>query len=216
MKNIIKDACILFAITLVAGILLGLVYNVTKDPIAQQNEKAKQKAYQEVIADADKFEALDGSYASDKVAETAKAVLSASATDFSKDDVSEVVAGIKNGKIIGFVVTVVAHDGYGGDIKFSVGLSTDGTYLGTLSETAGLGMRAKQDPSFLAQFNGTKTSEYKVVTDGTGSSSDSSIDAIGGSTVTSKAITKGVNAALAVYADLAKANVKTVGGVSVE
>ena len=208
MKNIIKDACILFAITLVAGILLGLVYNVTKDPIAQQNEKAKQKAYQEVIADAD------------KVAETAKAVLSASATDFSKDDVSEVVAGIKNGKIIGFVVTVVAHDGYGGDIKFSVGLSTDGTYLGTsiltISETAGLGMRAKQDPSFLAQFNGTKTSEYKVVTDGTGSSSDSSIDAIGGSTVTSKAITKGVNAALAVYADLAKANVKTVGGVSVE
>lgn len=220
MKNIIKDACILFAITLVAGILLGLVYNVTKDPIAQQNEKAKQKAYQEVIADADKFEALDGSYASDKVAETAKTVLSASATDFSKDDVSEVVAGIKNGKIIGFVVTVVAHDGYGGDIKFSVGLSTDGTYLGTsiltISETAGLGMRAKQDPSFLAQFNGTKTSEYKVVTDGTGSSSDSSIDAIGGSTVTSKAITKGVNAALAVYADLAKANVKTVGGVSVE
>ena len=94
MKNIIKDACILFAITLVAGILLGLVYNVTKDPIAQQNEKAKQKAYQEVIADADKFEALDGSYASDKVAETAKAVLAASATDFSKDDVSEVVAGI--------------------------------------------------------------------------------------------------------------------------
>ncbi|MFR3340619.1 MAG: FMN-binding protein [Lachnospira pectinoschiza] len=85
-----------------------------------------------------------------------------------------------------------------------------------MSETAGLGMRAKQDPSFLAQFNGTKTSEYKVVTDGTGSSSDSYIDAIGGSTVTSKAITKGVNAALAVYADLAKANVKTVGGVSVE
>ena len=200
MKNIIKDACILFAITLVAGILLGLVYNVTKDPIAQQNEKAKQKAYQEVIADADKFEALDGSYASDKVAETAKAVLSASATDFSKDDVSEVVAGIKNGKIIGYVVTVVAHDGYGGDIKFSVGLSTDGTYLGTsiltISETAGLGMRAGE--VLVPQF------------------ADSSIDAIGGSTVTSKAITKGVNAALAVYADLAKANVKTVGGVSVE
>ena len=122
--------------------------------------------------------------------------------------------------VLPIFVTGVAHDGYGGDIKFSVGLSTDGTYLGTsiltISETAGLGMRAKQDPSFLAQFNGTKASEYKVVTDGTGSSSDSSIDAIGGSTVTSKAITKGVNAALAVYADLAKGNVKTVGGVSVE
>ena len=222
MKNIIKDACILFAITLVAGILLGLVYNVTKDPIAQQNEKAKQKAYQEVIADADKFEALDGSYASDKVAETAKAVLSASATDFSKDDVSEVVAGIKNGKIIGFVVTVVAHDGYGGDIKFSVGLSTDGTYLGTsiltISETAGLGMRAKQDPSFTSQFTAKSdaVASFSVVTDGSASESNANVDAIGGSTVTSKAITKGVNAALAVYADLAKANVKTVGGVSVE
>ena len=49
MKNIIKDACILFAITLVAGILLGLVYNVTKDPIAQQNEKAKQKATRRLL-----------------------------------------------------------------------------------------------------------------------------------------------------------------------
>ena len=205
MTNIIKDACILFAITLVAGILLGLVYNVTKDPIAQQNEKAKKKAYQEVIADADKFEALDGSYASDKVAETAKAVLSASATDFSKDDVSEVVAGIKNGKIIGFVVTVVAHDGYGGDIKFTVGISTDGKVLGvsflSISETAGLGMRAKQDPSFTSQFTAKSdaVASFSVVTDGSASESNANVDAIGGSTITSKSVTKGVNYALAVY-----------------
>jgi electron transport complex protein RnfG len=205
MKNIIKDACILFAITLVAGILLGLVYNVTKDPIAQQNEKAKQKAYQEVIADADKFEALDGSYASDKVAETAKAVLAASATDFSKDDVSEVVAGIKNGKIIGFVVTVIAHDGYGGDIKFTVGISTDGKVLGvsflSISETAGLGMRAKQDPSFTSQFTAKSdaVASFSVVTDGSASESNANVDAIGGSTITSKSVTKGVNYALAVY-----------------
>ena len=111
MKNIVKDACILFAITLVAGILLGLVYNVTKDPIAQQNEKAKQKAYQEVIADADKFEELDGKYSADNIATTAKEVLDAAATDFSKDDVSEVVAGVKNGKIDGYVVTVTDSDG---------------------------------------------------------------------------------------------------------
>ena len=156
------------------------------------------------------------------MAETAKAVLAASATDFSKDDVSEVVAGIKNGKIIGFVVTVVAHDGYGGDIKFTVGISTDGKVLGvsflSISETAGLGMRAKQDPSFTSQFTAKSdaVASFSVVTDGSASESNANVDAIGGSTVTSKAITKGVNAALAVYADLAKANVKTVGGVSVE
>ena len=217
MNKIIKDACILFAITLVAGIVLGAVYNITKGPIAEQNEKAKQTAYREVLSDADSFEAIDSEKYSEANLAALVSGLKDTEEDFSKDEVTDVVAGVKNGKIVGFVITVVAGDGYGGDIKFSVGLSTDGTYLGTsiltISETAGLGMRAKQDPSFLAQFNGTKTSEYKVVTDGTGSSSDSSIDAIGGSTVTSKAITKGVNAALAVYADLAKANVKTVGGV---
>ena len=32
-KSMIKDALILFAITLVAGLLLGFVYDVTKEPI---------------------------------------------------------------------------------------------------------------------------------------------------------------------------------------
>ena len=213
MKKIVKDALVLFAITLVAGILLGVVYQITLDPIAKANENAKEKAYKAVLAEADSFETIDALPSDDDIN-------ASSDIDFSKDKVNEVAIGKKGSETAGYVVTVTDSDGYGGDIKFSVGLSTDGTYLGTsiltISETAGLGMRAKQDPSFLAQFNGTKTSEYKVVTDGTGSSSDSSIDAIGGSTVTSKAITKGVNAALAVYADLAKANVKTVGGVSVE
>ena len=52
MKKIIKDACILFAITLVAGVLLGIVYDVTKAPIANQSEKAKQEAYRAVLPDA--------------------------------------------------------------------------------------------------------------------------------------------------------------------
>ena len=46
MNKIIKDACILFAITLVAGIVLGAVYNITKGPIAEQNEKAKTDCLQ--------------------------------------------------------------------------------------------------------------------------------------------------------------------------
>ena len=196
MKKIVKDALVLFAITLVAGILLGVVYQITLDPIAKANENAKEKAYKAVLAEADSFETIDALPSDDDIN-------ASSDIDFSKDKVNEVAIGKKGSETAGYVVTVTDSDGYGGDIKFSVGLSTDGTYLGTsiltISETAGLGMRAKQDPSFLAQFNGTKTSEYKVVTDGTGSSSDSSIDAIGGSTITSKSVTKGVNYALAVY-----------------
>ena len=196
MKKIVKDALVLFAITLVAGILLGVVYQITLDPIAKANENAKEKAYKAVLAEADSFETIDALPSDDDIN-------ASSDIDFSKDKVNEVAIGKKGSETAGYVVTVTDSDGYGGDIKFTVGISTDGKVLGvsflSISETAGLGMRAKQDPSFLAQFNGTKTSEYKVVTDGTGSSSDSSIDAIGGSTITSKSVTKGVNYALAVY-----------------
>lgn len=59
MKKIVKDALVLFAITLVAGILLGVVYQITLDPIAKANENAKEKAYKAVLAEADSFETID-------------------------------------------------------------------------------------------------------------------------------------------------------------
>ena len=43
-KSMIKNALILFAITLVAGVLLGLVYQVTKEPIAYQAKLAQEGA----------------------------------------------------------------------------------------------------------------------------------------------------------------------------
>ena len=39
MKKIIKDSAILFVITLIAGLLLGVVYKITKEPIAEQKDK---------------------------------------------------------------------------------------------------------------------------------------------------------------------------------
>ena len=59
MKNMLKDAVILFAITLIAGLLLGVVYEVTKDPIATQKAKKKNEACQEVFADAATFNPLE-------------------------------------------------------------------------------------------------------------------------------------------------------------
>ena len=44
MKNIIKNTLILTTITLVAGVLLGLVYEITKEPIALAKEAAKRAA----------------------------------------------------------------------------------------------------------------------------------------------------------------------------
>ena len=48
MKNIIKNAMILTVITLVSGLLLGFVYDITKEPIAQAKEQAKKEAYHHV------------------------------------------------------------------------------------------------------------------------------------------------------------------------
>ena len=192
MKKIVKDALVLFAITLVAGILLGVVYQITLDPIAKANENAKEKAYKAVLAEADSFETIDALPSDDDIN-------ASSDIDFSKDKVNE------GSETAGYVVTVTDSDGYGGDIKFTVGISTDGKVLGvsflSISETAGLGMRAKQDPSFTSQFTAKSdaVASFSVVTDGSASESNANVDAIGGSTITSKSVTKGVNYALAVY-----------------
>ena len=182
MKKIVKDALVLFAITLVAGILLGVVYQITLDPIAKANENAKEKAYKAVLAEADSFETIDALPSDDDIN-------ASSDIDFSKDKVNEVAIGKKGSETAGYVVTVTDSDGYGGDIKFTVGISTDGKVLGvsflSISETAGLGMRAKQDPSFTSQFTAKSdaVASFSVVTDGSASESNANVDAIGGSTM---------------------------------
>ena len=50
-------------------------------------------------------------------------------TLISKDKVNEVAIGKKGSETAGYVVTVTDSDGYGGDIKFTVGISTDGKVL---------------------------------------------------------------------------------------
>lgn len=90
----------------------------------------------------------------------------------------------------GFVIQTVAY-GYAGDITLLVGVSNEGTVTGLvvrdLSETYGLGARALTDTEFLSQYLGT-SGEAEVGT---------TIDALTGATVSSKAVTKAVNAAVA-------------------
>ena len=43
MNKIIKNALILAAITLIAGLLLGAAHQVTLEPIQKQQEKEKQE-----------------------------------------------------------------------------------------------------------------------------------------------------------------------------
>lgn len=196
MKNLVKDALILTAITLIAGLLLGVVYEVTKAPIAAANAAATQAAYKQVIASAENFVALDG-FDADKATEVV-------AANYAEDKITNCVeAKDASGNTIGYVVTVVSSAGYGGNITFHVGVLTDGTVTGysitDISETAGLGMNAKNTGAgtFSEQFINKLVDVFTVVK--TGATSDNEIQAISGATITSRAMTNGVNAAITYF-----------------
>ena len=193
LKNeIIKNTVVITLITLVAGVLLGLVYEITKEPIAVQNELAKQNACKAVFAEADNFEAL----ISGEDAAIQAAVEAAGYTAQTIDEVME--AKDASGNVLGYVLTVTSGEGYGGDIQFTMGVKADGTVNGisflSISETAGLGMNADTD-EFKGQYAGKLVDSFTVTK--TGASADHEIDAISGATVTSNAVTNGVNAGIA-------------------
>lgn len=193
MKTMIKNAMILTAITLIAGILLGLVYEVTKEPIALAKEQAKKEAYQKVMPDADAF-VLDESYEAQQVEQV---ILDAGITGCS---IQEFVTAKAGEETVGYIVTTTSSEGYGGDIQISVGILEDKTVAGiailSISETAGLGMKATES-SFYNQFAGKMVSAFTVTK--TGATSDSEIDALSGATVTSTAVTDAVNAAIVAF-----------------
>ena len=59
MREMLKNAGILLAITVIAGFVLGAVYQITKEPIALAKEAAAMAAYKEVFADAADFNELE-------------------------------------------------------------------------------------------------------------------------------------------------------------
>ena len=55
MNRIINDTLRIFLITLIAGVLLGATYMITKDPIEEAEKNAKIEAYSKVFEDAADF-----------------------------------------------------------------------------------------------------------------------------------------------------------------
>ena len=189
MSNaMIKNTLALFAITAVAGVLLGTVYEGTKGARAEQAAKTQQKAYQAVFAEGTSFEDVDVADALSTVTYSEKEV--------TVDGM--VKAMNKSGEVLGYVVSVTAKEGYGGDISFSVGVDLEQNVTGisylSIAETAGLGMKAKED-DFVQKFvNGSKEKDGTFIVNKDGNDGIV-IDAIGGATITTRAVTKGVNAA---------------------
>jgi electron transport complex protein RnfG len=175
-NNIIKDALILFAITVCSGLLLGLTYTVTKEPIAMQQIKIRDAALNSVIEEAT-FEQID--------------------QDLSKQPIiTEIYEAHRNNEIVGYAFKLVSEEGYGGNIELIVGINIDSTISGIdiikHNETPGLGANADND-KFKNQFVGKPTKQLNVVKDG--ADTDTDIDALSGATISSKAVTNAVNIA---------------------
>lgn len=190
MKEMLKNAGILLAITLVAGFLLGFVYNMTKDTIAQRQLEDKMNAYKEVFSGADSFEAVD-----EFVNEDIR--LNLDRAGFENEDIDELNKALdSSGNCLGYVMTITTHEGYGGDIVFTMGISNDGTMNGMsileINETAGLGMNAEK--VLKPQFSNKNVDLFAYSK--TGAMAENEIDAISGATITTNAVTNGVNTGL--------------------
>lgn len=191
-------------ITLVSGLLLGMVYEVTKDPIKKQEEEQKIAACQKVFEDAEEFQTIEEQSVDQMMLESLqKAQLE------GKVQIDEVLKAVsKDGNTLGAVMQITSKEGYGGDICFMVGIQKDGTVNGisilSISETAGLGMKANTE-EFKTQFSEKKVDSFVYTK--AGATAENEIDAISGATVTTNAVTDGVNAGLSFFRTLSEGGV---------
>ncbi|MDY2735714.1 RnfABCDGE type electron transport complex subunit G [Intestinibacter sp.] len=184
-KDMIKLGLNLLIISAVAALLLALTNSVTAGTIAQRSEQANAEARKLVLDSAETFEEVKDVN-----------------TDNSKGiEVAEVYeAKDASGNTVGYTLKVVPS-GYGGDIELMVGIDSANSQVSGInvvsnSETAGLGAKST-DPEFSDQYKGKPLEELSVLKNGT--PGDTEIKAISGATITSTAVTNGVDAAIEVY-----------------
>ena len=195
-SKIIRDALALTAITLVSGLALGAVYGITKEPIARQEELAKQEAYQEVFPEAEQFQTVT---LDQELSGQIRSGLDEAG--YTQDSIQEVTEALDDeGQRLGYAITVLTTAGYGGEIQFSMGVSLDGTVKGisflSISETAGLGMKADTE-EFRGQFAQKQVEAFTYTKNG--ALEEDEIDAISGATITTSAVTDAVNAGLCAF-----------------
>ncbi|MCR5748317.1 MAG: FMN-binding protein [Lachnospiraceae bacterium] len=196
----LKDVMIVTAITLVAGMLLGFVYNITKGPIENEKIKARIASQKAVFSDAAAFEETEGP-AAEGFADKYQAALADNGITGVELNSIDCAYDADGGNVLGYVVDITDSDGYGGDIEIMVGVRTkdgsnvlNGISFLALNETAGMGMKAKESP-FIDGFTDLNADEL-IVFSKTGKSAPNEVDAISGATITTNAVTNAVNAAV--------------------
>lgn len=197
VRVMLKEALILFGITLIAGILLGFVHELTKDAIVEQKASAIRRACQEVFAGND-----FGEMRFEEMEYTPSEALR-SENEANSVEVGTVYAAYdEKGNRVGCVVQAASKKGYGGKIVLYVGVMTDETVSGVsileINETPGLGMEA---PNVLTpQFAGRKVSRFVFTKNGASAANE--VDSITSATITTRAVTNAVNGGIAAASEI--------------
>lgn len=185
MREFIKLPLILFLVAMVAGALLGVTNELTKEPIRMQNELALKNARDELFVDSEFIEISD------------------SPLFVEYENVQKIYKANKGGQLAGYIITLTTK-GFAGDVLISVGVNIDGKYtgliVGTNSETPGLGAKASEN-EFSGQFAGKKD----ILLVKGEASNDNEVSAITAATITSQAIVDGATQAVEISS-------KIVGG----
>ncbi|MDR1482432.1 MAG: RnfABCDGE type electron transport complex subunit G [Synergistaceae bacterium] len=176
-KKITRLGIILFTMTAITGLILGVVYEITLTPIQQTQARLKTEALAGAMPEADSFSPLEIADAADPI-------------------ITEVHEAKNGGELVGYCI-VIAPSGYGGPIEMVVGIPDAGGVRAirilNQTETPGLGAKAPQ-PQFSGQFDNKESNRLSVVKSTPSEPGD--IQAISGATITSNAVTGGVNVAL--------------------
>ncbi|HBQ63641.1 MAG TPA: electron transporter [Clostridiales bacterium] len=178
MRDLLKPALVLFLICALTTAALAGTYEVTRDIIADRAAMDAVALRQWVLPGTESFDAM---------------------TEIPADVLS-VYKGMTEGKVSGYVVTSAAG-GYAGNLVIMAGITADGKIQGirilSANETPGLGTKTYSD-AFLGQFQGEAPAGGFVLVKNTAKSGE--IEAVSGATLSSRAVTRAVNTALAAIA----------------
>lgn len=181
MRDIIYLGIFLLVISGVAGLGVGYVNSLTSPLIEKQILENKIKSFKEVYPQADKVENETATYLKEK----------------HDPAVKEVNIAYSSGSPAG-VIYLVQTKGYSGLITILAGFDISAAKITAIkvlsqTETPGLGAKAK-DSAFQNRYKDKGAAVPLEVTKGA-PVKENQIQAITASTITSKAVTKGVNAA---------------------
>ena len=163
----------LFVIAAVSGGVLGLVYGVTKDAIAEvELDKTKR--------------AIDSVLVTDKpIAKYEERVIEDLTYNLAYDDQNQ---------FIGAAIKTFSNAGFNGKVELMVGILADGTInkVSVLSQNETPGLGANMDkPKFKNQFKGKNPASYKLFV----KKDQGDVDAITAATISSRAFTEALRLA---------------------